>query len=370
MESLGGLLVECAGELTTRWHEAVRTEALGTHGLSVDQLKDSLEKQLKIVGEAILGGAVERAAPWELWRDPSRLAPEDRVLQQVPIEELVAEYAQAVEVVRLYLAEKSLQVPFAEYAFFSSTMFYLAAEAARRYAVFAQERVTTERRLYVAGIAHQMRTPLAAIATQTQALQRSGVSERWLAIIHRNVRRLILLVEGVLRLERFKASELPVHAIRLNLLHLLEDIGTDHFADAERKGLRLEIRADPGLVAELDPDLLTDAIGNLLSNAVRNTERGFVRIDAGQFGDRLRIDGADSGSGIEADKRARLFDVGESAGRGSTGLGLAIAKRAVEAMGGSISVQPREGGGSVFSLDLPAHQTVRLEDTEAPSHAP
>ncbi len=113
MESLGRILLEHTDSVIKRWLAIVNEESLGRRGLSEAALKDALPLQLRVIGEALQTGS-EKAD--ELWtNDPSRLDPEDRVLQQVPIEEVVAEYSYAVDAIHRWVYERGIEIPFEEF---------------------------------------------------------------------------------------------------------------------------------------------------------------------------------------------------------------------------------------------------------------
>ena len=131
---------------------------------------------------------------------------------------------------------------------------------------------------------------------------------------------------------------------------------------AAHRGIRAvsELPDSPPLGALADRQRLGQVLLNLLSNAVKyNRDGGEVRVDAARFGERVRLRVRDTGCGIAPDKIGRLFTPfdrlgAESTGVEGTGLGLALSKRLVEAMGGYLGVESTPGEGSAFWIDLPA----------------
>jgi len=378
-ESLGRLLIERTDELLVRWLALVRDERLGRHGLSEAALKDSLPAQLRAIGEAILVGAsspegLSFAAaehgetalpPNRLWSADAPIDTEQRVLQDVPIEEVVDEYAFAVDVVRNWLVERDTEVPPEEFSFFHSAIFGFVAESVRRYTKFKEERVAREKALFVASFAHQMRTPLSALALKTELLQRhqAFADSTDFEMIRRNIRRLKVLVEGVMRLERSKVSEIPVRPVLIDVERSVMEMVDDLREEAEQKGLRITVDVEPALRAELDPDLLTDALGNFVDNAIRHTAHGTVRVAVERVSDRLVFCVTDTGPGLPEDQRNAPFTPKQSTGRGA-GLGLLIAYRAVEALGGVVSVESTPGKGTSISFSVPQVPPVhRAADT-------
>ena len=105
---------------------------------------------------------------------------------------------------------------------------------------------------------------------------------------------------------------------------------------------------------------LTQVVLNLLSNAIRHTQAGgSVKLSATTAGNRTRVAVADTGDGIARDDLQRIFEEFFQAGNhapGGIGLGLSISRRLVQLMGGSIEVESELGRGSVFTVDLAAHE--------------
>ncbi|MCI0669171.1 MAG: hypothetical protein L0Y64_01785, partial [Myxococcaceae bacterium] len=212
MSSLGQLLLDHTDELVHRWYERWRREGPTSPDLSEAALKKSLPGQLRVIGEAMLERNASPETPRELWELQERLDPEKRVREELPIEEVVREYAYVLEVVRSWLEERSEEVSFKELSFFYLAVFELAAESTRRYARYQAEQLARERAAYLAGIAHQMRTPLSTLKLYVQQRERGMAADaQALERLQRTVSRLGRLVEGVLRLERFRPEELPVH---------------------------------------------------------------------------------------------------------------------------------------------------------------
>lgn len=200
-----------------------------------------------------------------------------------------------------------------------------------------------------------MRTPLSTLASQVELLE-SGqtLDPKSLSQLRRSVKRLTLLVEGVMRTERFSASEMPLHPKRLCLRELVRRVRDDHAEQASRKGIDLIAEAAPSLEASLDEDLCIDALSNLVDNAIKHTARGSVRLIAHESDeDSVTFEVIDSGKGIPPERQADIFDVVLSDIAGGAGLGLSIASHAVRAQGGNIAVESEAGRGSTFRIRLP-----------------
>ncbi len=121
----------------------------------------------------------------------------------------------------------------------------------------------------------------------------------------------------------------------------------------------LEVDCPPGLVAHAESSLLEQAVGNLVANALHHTVRGRVVLSARAAGEgRLEIGVADTGPGIPPDAQERVFDRffrGGDRGADGFGLGLAIARESVRAIGGEVAVESGNGAGTRARVLLPAH---------------
>ncbi|MFE8599702.1 sensor histidine kinase [Archangium violaceum] len=273
----------------------------------------------------------------------------------VPIEEVVREYAYVIEAVRIWIDERDEQVSVQDYSFFSLAIFELAAESARRFAKYQAEQVARERSEYVAGIAHQLRTPVSTLGLYVQQLERGQDAPDTRAVerLRRTVDRLSRLVDGILRLERFKPDELPVHPETLAPAQVIDQLVADYEHDASRKGLRLDISANRSARMQVDRDLLVDALGNLIQNAIKYTEKGFVRVTLEEQENEVIFKVEDSGPGISPERQRELFRPVRPGQPGGAGLGLSIAFRSAVAQGGTLELESEPGRGSTFRLFLP-----------------
>jgi two-component system sensor histidine kinase KdpD len=210
----------------------------------------------------------------------------------------------------------------------------------------------------LANVSHDLRTPLTSIRA-TAAEMRAQGSEGG-AIIEEEAERLSRFVTDLLDLSQIRAGALPIEPA----LNAAEDL----------IGAALErVHALPGasdIVVVLPPGIdvpvgrfdfvqALRALVNLLENALRHSPPGMpVELELSRRGGALLLEVRDRGPGIVKEDRERLFEPFQrgtaTAGRHGIGLGLAIARGTARAMGGDVEYQLREGGGSVFTLRLPA----------------
>jgi two-component system OmpR family sensor kinase/two-component system sensor histidine kinase BaeS len=137
---------------------------------------------------------------------------------------------------------------------------------------------------------------------------------------------------------------------------LVDDVVAAFRARAAEKGIELSGQATPGLPAiEADPVRIGEVLANLVANAIRHTPKGgSVRVDADHAGEGVTFVVADTGPGIPLEQLPQVFDrFVKSSDSGGAGLGLAIAKRLVEAHRGRIEARSPETGGAEVRFTLP-----------------
>jgi len=180
--------------------------------------------------------------------------------------------------------------------------------------------------------------------------------------------RLLLLINDILDISKIEAEHMTLEQAEFRLDKVLDNVRSLVGFKAEQKGLKLLIEPAPEIVGRAylgDSLRLGQILLNLVGNAVKFTDSGSVMVrlrEVGQLADQalLRFEVQDSGIGISADEKKRLFTAFEQADSsmtrkyGGTGLGLAISKRLVHMMGGEIGVDSEPGKGSTFWF------TVRL----------
>lgn len=219
------------------------------------------------------------------------------------------------------------------------------------------------KRLFVASVTHELRSPLGAIQAQAAELAASGAmpeAERdMLARIRRNAARLEHFVASLLEMARIERGELEFSAKPAALGPIVEDAVLFFAARAREAGLELSSAVEAGLPdAPLDGDLATQAVTNLLSNALKYTPRGGkVSVAVARAGDSLEVAVADTGVGIPPEALSRLFApferVKNPLNAQGVGLGLAITKAIMDKHRGSVSVSSKPGAGSTFTLSFP-----------------
>ncbi|MEO8460144.1 MAG: ATP-binding protein [Dokdonella sp.] len=238
----------------------------------------------------------------------------------------------------------------------------------------AAEQVGESKSAFLATMAHEIRTPLTGVLGMTDLLLRTDLNEKQRGqadAIRTSGELLMRVVNDSLDLARIEAGKLALEARAFSPGSLLAEVATMCQGMADKKSLALSLNVDPDVPPRVcgDPLRVKQVLLNLVGNAMKFTEHGRVVIGlAPEPGGRLRFRVEDSGPGMSADIRERVFQRFEQsagvAGRfGGSGLGLAICRELVELMGGEICVNSQLGRGSEFTVDLPLPALAERESS-------
>jgi signal transduction histidine kinase len=206
-------------------------------------------------------------------------------------------------------------------------------------------------------IVHDLRNPLAAIATAAEMLHRDNLAlERRKTLVESQQRAAQRMQEMLGELLDFTRGNYNLDVEHHRLARLVER--ALQTVNATRAGVQVEIQIPPDLIVTADSERLRRVFENLLSNAVQAMSNQatprHLTIRAVALEQAVRVDVIDSGPGVPAEIRDRLFEPFVSQGKlGGTGLGLAIAKSIIEAHGGTIGLEPGAEGGADFYFLLP-----------------
>ncbi len=224
--------------------------------------------------------------------------------------------------------------------------------------------------LFLANMSHEFRTPLNGLSGMTEVLATTSLDEEQsecVSTIQASARTLLSLVEEVLDISAIEAGKVRIDKRDFSLRALVDAIGLILQPQANSKTLEYRVEFAPDVPDELHGDTghLRQILLNLAGNAVKFTDEGYVHLRISRARERmrerisLRFEIADSGIGVPADMRERLFDAFEQADVSlarryqGTGLGTTIAKGLVESMGGSVGFEDNHPRGSVFWFELP-----------------
>lgn len=240
----------------------------------------------------------------------------------------------------------------------------------------------TQSRL-LALVSHELRTPLNVILGQLSLLQRGlqgELTEGQEDSIERSARAghsLLSLINDLIDFARLEAEELELEHVGFDLASLVEEVaetGRSLLTEGERRLLVRRRDGDRALVGEGDPDRTRQILTQLVTNAVRFSDRGSITVETWRVEDpaaepRTDLAGGrayvavavrDDGEGIPEAERARVFEPFHQTARllnrtrEGSGLGLTIARRLARRQGGDLTARRGSGGGSVFTVYVPA----------------
>jgi signal transduction histidine kinase len=218
------------------------------------------------------------------------------------------------------------------------------------------------RRDLITAISHDLRTPLASLRAMVEAIDDGVVGDvstmrRYAGEMRRSVTQLVAMVDDLFELVQLDAGAIEAESERARLGEVVRSAVAAVRMQAEEKGLALVTTLNGTDEAFCSPRLVR-VLQNLLVNAVRHTPAdGTVRIEARRSAEGLELAVADTGEGLSAEDLERVFEPffrADPARQGAgAGLGLALAKRIVEALGGRISAESAPARGSRFAVVLP-----------------
>jgi signal transduction histidine kinase/CheY-like chemotaxis protein len=241
---------------------------------------------------------------------------------------------------------------------------------------------------FLSRMSHELRTPLNAVLGFAQVLERRDLTEsqrKSVVQITKGGRHLLELINDVLDISRIETGNLTLSSEPVLVSDVVGDALELVGPLAEQHGITCTAAADHADTSYVraDRQRLKQVLLNLLSNAVKyNGPGGRVTVSYEPRGERLRIKVTDTGPGIPADRRARLFEPFERLGAEQTniegtGVGLALSRHLAEAMNGTLDVDSTEGEGSTFWIELELiegpverHRRTAPDSSTAPAKAP
>jgi putative nucleotidyltransferase with HDIG domain len=228
---------------------------------------------------------------------------------------------------------------------------------------------------FFANVSHEVRTPLTSILAPVQSLYQGDVGPlepehlRLLGQVYVNSLKLLDMINQMLDFSKFEAGKMQLRLRYTDLDELVRDIASTFQDVIERKGLKLHYVRDGEVPpVYLDSDKLERILSNLIRNAIKFTETGSITLRIGAAVGKVWLEVRDTGIGIPPQhipnlfKRFQQVDGSSTRRYEGTGLGLTIAKEAVELMRGTISVQSEEGRGSTFRVEIPSNLEQLVHD--------
>ncbi len=250
------------------------------------------------------------------------------------------------------------------------------AENSLREAKQLAEEASLAKSRFLANMSHELRTPLNAVIGYAEMLLEEA-DERGLAASAEELRKIQLagkhllgLISDILDLSKIEAGRMDIHLETFDVADMVETVlGTVRPLMA-RNGNEIVVSCPPNIgFIHADLTKIRQILLNLLSNAAKFTDKGMVRLSVSRAADgpgRIAFVVADTGIGMTQGQLSRLFqafsqgDASTARRYGGTGLGLAITKAFTDMLGGSVEVQSKLGGGTVFVVRLPYVDPMEL----------
>ena len=237
--------------------------------------------------------------------------------------------------------------------------------------------VETSRREFVSNVSHELRTPLSSVKAMAETLEDGGLDDPsinadFIRRIHIEADRMTTLVNDLLELTSLQSGQADMKPEQVDIASVIREEGSRYVQVARGLGIEANVSAPedlPRVVAQ--EDRVRQVVRNLLDNALKFTpENGRIDLSASMSHDVVEVRVSDNGLGIPPESLPHIFErfykVERSRRNEGSGLGLAIVKNIVQAYGGEVSVESREGEGSTFSFTLTVVETADVQVAGAP----
>jgi signal transduction histidine kinase len=352
-----------------RWREEVRRLPSARH-LDTPTLNDHMPVLLDTLIEAL-----EEGSSWKITEGLRDGGPHVHGLQRLKegfdIEEVVSEYSILRGCIHDVATEYDFNLQGRAFHIINRVFDGAIGTAVQTFAAERAHEVQQRREEYLAFVAHDLRTPLFAIALAERFLEQTlpirgygPDSARMLKTLRRSHQQLDGLVRKVIEENANLQSETGVRLQRreFDLWPFVEALIEEFHPVADAAGAELVNEVPDDLMVFADASALKRVLQNLIANAIRYTPRGVVSIGAGESGagDAIECWVSDNGAGIPESRLPHVFDKGEtdSIEDGSKGLGLAIVQTFAEAHGGSVVVESELDRGTAFRISLPTRSNA------------
>lgn len=210
-------------------------------------------------------------------------------------------------------------------------------------------------------VSHEIRTPIATLQVQAELLRRNAAPTR--EFVQKSVDRMSISLTrlsdqlaALLEYANLQSGTVHLQHVDVDLGDIVRSVVAQYGIEARRKSLEVDVRVAPDVpLMKGDPSLIQLVVRSLVSNAVKYTEHGAVRVTVSFVDGKHRVDVEDTGVGIRDSQQKIIFDAFEhleplaEKHTPGMGLGLAIARRIVDTLGGRLEVRSRPGVGSTFS---------------------
>ncbi len=219
---------------------------------------------------------------------------------------------------------------------------------------------------FLASMSHELRTPLISILGLTELLMKDSLiipkAKDRLKIVYRNGKKLLGLINNILEFSKFDSGKIEIKRENFLLSDLIEELhsNVDQIAAEKRISFTLSVENNADLLINSDKAKLEQVLLNLIVNAIKFTDKGSVDLSVRITGnEQIEFAVTDTGIGIAEENQKIIFsefrqvDGSPSRKYGGAGLGLAICKKYIDLLGGTLSLKSEMGKGSKFYFTLP-----------------
>jgi hypothetical protein len=357
-EALAEVIDRRQADIVARWTERVYAD-LTNRAVDPTALKNAIDDYLaRLAGALRQGDPLARSAR-AAWTEVAQEHALTRVRLGFDIDQLVQEFILLRRVLSEVAREEGLPFDDRHAERIADVIEAAVATSVRSYVDARDFDTRRSQAEHIGFLTHELRNPLGAATLAASQTRRLGglapLQVRTLDLLDRSHLRLRDLIDKVLLTERFEAGRVELHPVDTNLGDVLEGalLAAQDVAFAKGVGFRAEV--DPAIHLRTDPMLTASAVQNLVDNAVKFTDHGEVTFRVELLDGEVVFHVRDSCAGIDAEELRLIFEPfrrGHS-GKVGTGLGLTIARHAVEAQGGTIHVESTPGVGCHFWFTLP-----------------
>ena len=364
LDKLGAVIRRERHTLLLRWQQQVSQLPSAEH-LDIPTLNDHIPALLEELATA-LESKSDETIPEAIREGSPPAHGVQRVEDGFDIAEVVAEYNILRDCIHDLALENGLNLQGKPFHIVNRVLDGAIGSAVQAFAAQQALEVRQRREEYLTFVAHDLRTPLNAISLAASFLEltstEQGASDEAVEMfgtLHRNVVHLTGLVNKVLEENTHLQTENGIKLERraFDLWPLVQAIIQDLSPVAGNASTELVNQVPHDLVVHADASLLRRVFQNLIGNAIKYTSGGQVIIRASEVGADAAVECSvsDNGAGIPAALLDKVFEKGETdpEEEEGTGLGLAIVKTFIEAHGGTVIVESKEGCGSTFRFSLP-----------------
>lgn len=358
MEAVHEVLAERSGEVMLRWKTIVRG-TLAPESMPVVELVDHLPQFL----DEVIGALREDDGLSASYQKPEASQSavehgEQRLRLGFSLDSVVREYGALRDALVATARDAGVEVSFRNLQTIFDAIIDGIAHAVSEYSRQRDAELFRQHNEHVAFMAHELRNPLGSARMAVSLLKRNGqmpAEARGVAALDRGLQRMQEGIDHSLSVAR-AASGIALRRERTTLRTLLEDAEVGALIEAEDKGITLRLNVLHDTEMDVDVRLIGSAISNLVRNAVKySCAGGSVEVRGSVVAGWTRVEVEDCCGGLPPGKVEEAFApfVRLESNESGFGLGLAIAKQAVDAHAGTIRVQNLPGKGCIFVLELP-----------------